>query len=122
MDVDGPGSGNGETAADFRSLPGQRRVDVARQTRGLVHALPPGAPRRRSHRRGLRGANVDRLRPGRESAALPESAAADAHGEPARLNHSRSSGLPARRGSEYRIYRAGLTTGDYRLTISIIPC
>ena len=43
-----------------------------------VHALPAGASRRRSHRRGLRVAGIGRLRSGRESAARAEGAAAHA--------------------------------------------
>ena len=63
---------------DFRAVPGQRRPDGARQARGALHALPARASRGRGHGRGLRVARIDRLRSGRESPALPESAAPDA--------------------------------------------
>ena len=41
-------------APRLRAVSGQRRADVARQAGRAVHALPAGAPRRGSHRRGVR--------------------------------------------------------------------
>ncbi len=61
-----------------RAVPGERRADGARQARRALHALPAGAPRRGSHRRGVRVDGVGRLRSGREPPARPEGAAADA--------------------------------------------
>ena len=52
-----------------RRLSGQRRADVARQAGRPLHALPAGALRRRSDHGGVRVGSVDRVRPGRESAA-----------------------------------------------------
>src|SRR5207302_2596966 len=61
-----------------RAVSGQRRADGDRQLRRGVHALPAGASRRGGHVRRLRIARVDRVRSGGESAARPESPAADA--------------------------------------------
>ena len=47
-----------------------------------VHALPAGAPRRRSDLRGARFAGLRRVRPGREPPAHPKGPAADAFRRP----------------------------------------
>ena len=60
----------------LRAVPGERRADGARRARRALHALPAGAPRRRSHRRGHRFARLGRLRSGGEPAAHAEGAAA----------------------------------------------
>ena len=80
LDVDGPGGGSRDPAPGVRAVSGERRADGAGQAGRALHALPAGAPRRGSDGRGLRVAGVGRLRPGREPAALPEGAAADAAG------------------------------------------
>ena len=64
--------------AHLRAVSGERRADVARQARRAVHALPAGAPRRGSDRGRVRVGGVGRVRSGREPAARPEGAAADA--------------------------------------------
>ena len=58
VDVDGPGSARPRSPQDLRALSGQRRADGAGRLRCSLHALPPGAPRRRGHRRGDRFVRV----------------------------------------------------------------
>ena len=65
-------------ARDLRAVSGQRRADGARRRRRAVHALPAGAPRRGSHRRGHRLGGLGGVRPVREPAAHAEGAAGDA--------------------------------------------
>ena len=83
LDVDGPGSrGRASAASVFAPYQVNDALMVAGQAGRAVHALPAGAPRRRGDGRGVRVAGVGRLRSGREPAALPEGAAADAAGSP----------------------------------------
>ena len=67
-----------ERDQDLLALPGERRADGAGQARRDLHALPAGAPRPGSDRRGDRVAGLGRVRPGREPPARAEGHAGDA--------------------------------------------
>jgi ornithine carbamoyltransferase len=58
---DPPGGREGETGEALRTLAGQRSLDGAGQTRGLLHALPPRPPGGGGQRRSPRFAAFDRL-------------------------------------------------------------